>query len=78
MLSFDLEAAGHQVLAARDGVAGLRSARTSRPDVVLLDLMCPGWTASRYLANCAAQAARRSSCSRLVGMSARYGRGSLR
>ena len=41
MLSFNLEAAGHQVLAARDGVAGLRLARTSRPDVVLLDLMLP-------------------------------------
>lgn len=41
MLSFNLEAAGHQVLSARDGVAGLRMARTNRPDVVLLDLMLP-------------------------------------
>ncbi len=42
MLSFSLEAAGHHVVAARDGVSGLRLARTSAPDVVLLDLMLPG------------------------------------
>ena len=41
VLSFNLEAAGHQVLSARDGVAGLQLARTNRPDVVLLDLMLP-------------------------------------
>lgn len=42
MLRFNLEAAGHQVVAARDGVSGLKLAKTSAPDLVLLDLMLPG------------------------------------
>lgn len=42
MLTLGLEAAGHRVVSARDGVSGLRLARTSAPDVVLLDLMLPG------------------------------------
>ena len=42
LLAFNLEAAGHTVLAARDGVSGLHLARTSEPDVVLLDVMLPG------------------------------------
>lgn len=42
LLSFNLEVAGHRVLGARDGISGLRLARTSAPDVVLLDLMLPG------------------------------------
>ncbi|MFZ0217820.1 MAG: response regulator transcription factor [Candidatus Dormiibacterota bacterium] len=41
-LRFNLEAAGHHVQAARDGVSGLRLARTGAPDLVLLDLMLPG------------------------------------
>lgn len=42
ILRFNLEAAGHQVLTAGDGVSGLRLATTGTPDVVLLDLMLPG------------------------------------
>ena len=42
VLSLGLEAAGHHVLRARDGVSGLRLARTGAPDVVLLDVMLPG------------------------------------
>lgn len=42
LLSFNLEAAGHEVLAATDGVSGLRLARTGAPDVVLLDVQLPG------------------------------------
>ena len=41
-LRFNLEAAGHHVQVARDGVSGLRLARTGAPDLVLLDLMLPG------------------------------------
>ena len=33
---------GHKVLAAADGLEGLRLARESRPDLVVLDLMLPG------------------------------------
>ncbi len=33
---------GHHVLAASDGVEGLRLAREARPDLVVLDLMLPG------------------------------------
>jgi two-component system alkaline phosphatase synthesis response regulator PhoP len=38
LLCFNLELAGHLVLTAHDGVSGLRLARTSAPDVVVLDL----------------------------------------
>lgn len=37
-----LERAGFRVLSAGDGVAGLRMARTERPNLVVLDLMLPG------------------------------------
>ena len=33
---------GHRVLAASDGVEGMRLARDARPDLVVLDLMLPG------------------------------------
>ena len=32
---------GHKVLAARDGLSGLRLAREAKPDVIVLDLMLP-------------------------------------
>ncbi len=32
---------GHKVLAARDGLTGLRLAREAKPDVIVLDLMLP-------------------------------------
>jgi DNA-binding response OmpR family regulator len=38
----NLEAEGMDVLEAPDGPAGLESARTELPDVVLLDVMMPG------------------------------------
>ncbi|HSR25768.1 MAG TPA: response regulator transcription factor [Candidatus Eisenbacteria bacterium] len=41
-LKYHLAAAGYAVTEARDGAVGLRLARTSRPDLVLLDLMLPG------------------------------------
>jgi two-component system response regulator RegX3 len=42
MLKYNLVAAGFSVQEAGDGAAGLRTARTSRPDLILLDLMLPG------------------------------------
>ena len=38
----NLEAEGMEVLEAADGVAGFETARSERPDVVLLDVMMPG------------------------------------
>jgi two-component system, OmpR family, alkaline phosphatase synthesis response regulator PhoP len=38
----NLEAEGMQVLEAADGPAGLATARSEKPDVVLLDVMMPG------------------------------------
>ena len=38
----NLEAEGMEVLEAADGPSGLETARSSRPDVILLDVMMPG------------------------------------
>jgi DNA-binding response OmpR family regulator len=42
MLKYNLATAGFSVQEASDGASGLRSARTGRPDLILLDLMLPG------------------------------------
>ena len=42
MLKYNLSAAGFSVQEASDGSAGLRTARTATPDLILLDLMLPG------------------------------------
>src|SRR6202158_1979679 len=42
MLKYNLATAGFSVQEASDGAAGLRTARTSKPDLILLDLMLPG------------------------------------
>ena len=42
MLKYNLNAAGFSVQEASDGASGLRTARTARPDLILLDLMLPG------------------------------------
>lgn len=41
-LKYHLVAAGYDVLEAKDGPTALRTARSGRPDLVLLDLMLPG------------------------------------
>lgn len=41
MLSVRLRAAGHEVLAAYDGLAGLQMARQEKPDLILLDVLLP-------------------------------------
>jgi len=42
MLRYNLVNAGFSVQEASDGASGLRTARTSPPDLILLDLMLPG------------------------------------
>src|SRR6266699_1746697 len=42
MLKYNLVAAGFTVQEAGDGASGLRTALTSSPDLILLDLMLPG------------------------------------
>ena len=47
-----LEQAGFQVLTAYDGETALREARSSRPDLIVLDLMLPdrdGWEVTRSI-----------------------------
>jgi len=54
-----LEQAGYAVLTAYDGAAALRTIRTERPDLVVLDLMLPdqdGWSITRMVRADASQA----------------------
>ncbi|HLA63147.1 MAG TPA: response regulator, partial [Rhodothermales bacterium] len=41
LLGYTLEKAGFRVLTARDGAEGLRLARSSEPDLFVLDIMMP-------------------------------------
>ncbi|HPP75930.1 MAG TPA: response regulator, partial [Armatimonadota bacterium] len=41
-ISYNLEQEGYQVIQAQDGLSGLDAARTSKPDLTLLDIMLPG------------------------------------
>jgi two-component system cell cycle response regulator DivK len=52
MLSRRLRRAGHEVLSAEDGRAGVERARLERPDIVLMDISLPvmdGLTATREI-----------------------------
>ena len=44
---------GNDVRTVQDGRLALEVAATYRPDVVLLDIGLPGWTAWRFVAACA-------------------------
>ena len=44
-----LEIAGYEVIVAADGLAGVDQARTTDPDVIVLDLMLPGMDGYRVL-----------------------------
>ena len=41
LLTFNLRAAGYEVISAKDGLEALEQARAQRPDLILLDLMLP-------------------------------------
>ncbi len=41
MLKIRLESNGYRISVAEDGLSGLNAARTSKPDLILLDLMLP-------------------------------------
>jgi two-component system cell cycle response regulator DivK len=52
MLSRRLERKGYQIMLALDGAEGLQMARTSNPDLILMDMSLPvidGWEATRQL-----------------------------
>lgn len=52
MMRIQLEQAGYQVTACQDGTSGLRAARDSDPDLVLLDILLPdidGWLVCEQL-----------------------------
>jgi len=52
MLSRRLIRRGYEVILAEDGAAGVETARTQRPDLVLMDMSLPvmdGWEATRQL-----------------------------
>lgn len=51
-LTFRLESAGYEVIAAYDGMQGLEKARKELPDLILLDVMMPvmdGYQVCRFL-----------------------------
>ena len=52
MLSRRLTRHGYQVVTARDGAAGIASAASERPELILMDMSLPvvdGWEATRRL-----------------------------
>src|SRR3954447_7157181 len=64
MVGVQLELSGYRSThVERDGLAALEAVRRIRPDVVLLDIGLPGWTASRCTAGCEPPATGRRSSS---------------
>jgi len=41
-IEYTLEQEGYQVLAATNGLAGIRKAKNEEPDLIVLDIMLPG------------------------------------
>ena len=50
ILRFRVEAAGHSVVVARDGLQALKLVRTAAPDLVILDSMMPVMSGAEVLA----------------------------
>lgn len=51
VVSAYLEAEGYEYLSAMDGPSGLIAARSSKPDIIILDVMLPGMDGIELLAN---------------------------
>ena len=52
LISDILHSLDYEVLAAKDGEEGVKSARAEKPDLILMDLSLPrvdGWTATRMI-----------------------------
>ncbi len=43
MIQMRLEANGYDVVSAPDGIQGLEAAEEEKPNLILLDVMMPGW-----------------------------------
>src|SRR5512135_1904053 len=50
LVSAYLKPEGYEVYTAADGIAGLKAAKTYKPDLVLLDIMLPGMDGMELLA----------------------------
>jgi CheY-like chemotaxis protein len=57
-----LDLLGYEASAAYDGRQGVVQATACRPDLVILDINMPEWTATRPRASCAAARAPRVRC----------------
>ena len=51
LVLYNLNQNGYEGLAAEDGLQGLSLARSARPDLILLDIMLPGKTATISVRN---------------------------
>ncbi|GAW65915.1 arsR family transcriptional regulator [Geoanaerobacter pelophilus] len=51
LIAFNLEREGYQAIVATNGFEGLEQAATSRPDLILLDLMLPGMLGTELCKN---------------------------
>jgi two-component system, cell cycle response regulator DivK len=52
LMRFLLERAGYAVISVENGVKGVQSARSEKPDIILMDLSLPeldGWSAARQI-----------------------------
>ena len=52
LIFYHLVRAGHNVSTAANGWEAIHAVRASRPDIILLDLMLPDWTASGSAKSC--------------------------
>lgn len=51
-LSEKVSAEGYTVISAFDGESGWERVRSEKPDLIILDVMLPAWTASAYVVWC--------------------------
>ena len=52
VLRYNLEKDNYDVFTATDGNQALERAREDKPDLIILDIMLPGWMDSRYAGYC--------------------------